>query len=384
VSQRAFFYVQHLLGIGHVFRAVRIAHALREHGFVVDLVLGGSPIPGLEIKDLNVIQLTPVKAGPNGFSDLVTLSGESASHELKARRCRELLEAFTSCAPDVLLIEAFPFGRRQMRFELIPLLEAARVRRPRPLVVSSIRDILQESTKPGRSDETVELLKHYFDHVIVHGLPDLARLEATFPLADRITELTSYSGLVGPRPSPADGAGIQTTDVIVSAGGGAVGWRLLEMAVLAKPKTPLANSRWLVVTGPNADVADFARLGRLAWQYDVRIERFVPNLAGALKYAQLTISQAGYNTVSDILSAARKAVLIPFAQQGETEQSRRAALLEERGLAVVVSEMALTPETLAAAVDRALALPCTAIALDLGGAAGTAAILKGLLRRRTN
>jgi predicted glycosyltransferase len=312
----------------------------------------------------------------------VTLSGEPADDKLKATRCRELLEAFTRCAPDVLLIEAFPFGRRQMRFELIPLLEAACARRPRPLVVSSIRDILQESTKPGRAEETVELLKHHFDHVIVHGSPELVRLDATFPLANQITAMTSYSGLVGPTPSAADGAGIHAVDVIVSAGGGAVGRRLLEMAVLAKPKTLLADSRWLVVTGPNADATYFARLGRLAMDYDVQVERFVPNLASAMKYAQLTISQAGYNTVADILSAARKAVLIPYAQQGETEQSRRAGLLEERGLAVVVSELGLTPETLAAAVDRALALPCSAIALDLGGAAGTGAILKGLLRRR--
>jgi predicted glycosyltransferase len=384
VRQRVFFYVQHLLGIGHVFRAIRIAHALREQGFLVDLVLGGSPIPGLQLKDLNVIQLMPLKAGAHGFSDLVTLSGESAGPELKARRCHELLEAFASSAPDVLLVEAFPFARRQMRFELIPLLEAAHERRSRPLVVSSIRDILQERTTPGRCEETVEILQHYFDHVIVHGSPDFVRLDASFPLAHQITRMTSYSGLVGPEPWAADGVASHACDVIVSAGGGAVGRRLLEVAVRAKPKTPLANSRWLVVTGPNAGAEDLARLARLASENDVQVEHFLPSLAGAFKYARLTISQAGYNTVADILSAARQAVLIPYAQQGETEQSLRAALLEERGLAVVVSESDLTPETLAAAADRALALPHRTVALDLGGAAGTGIILRDLLRRRTD
>jgi predicted glycosyltransferase len=379
VSQRVFFYVQHLLGIGHVYRAVRIAHALREQGFVVDLALGGGPIAGLDVNNLNVIQLTPVKAGVNGFSDLVMLSGERAGPELKAKRCRELLEAFTRRAPDVLLVESFPFARRQMRFELIPLLEAARTRRPRPVVVSSIRDILQETSKPGRSEETVEVLKHYFDHVIVHGSPDFICLDATFPLAHQISHMISYSGLVAPRPSPADGAESQSTDVIVSAGGGAVGRRLLEMAVLAKPMTSYAAARWLIVTGPNADAHDFAR-GAL--QHNVQVERFVANLAGALRHAQLAISQAGYNTVADILSAGCKAVLIPYAERGETEQSRRAALLEERRLAVVVSEMDLTPDTLAAAVDAALALPSTAFALDFGGAQRTGAILMELLRRR--
>ena len=33
--------------------------------------------------------------------------------------------AFEAGAADVLTVEAFPFARRQMRFELLPLLEAA-------------------------------------------------------------------------------------------------------------------------------------------------------------------------------------------------------------------------------------------------------------------
>jgi predicted glycosyltransferase len=379
VTRRVFFYVQHLLGVGHVFRAVRIARGLREQGFAVDLALGGIPVPGLEVKDLNVVQLTPVKAQADGFSNLVTGSGEAIGADFKERRRRELLEAFTSRGPDVLLIEAFPFGRRQMRFELIPLLEAAHVRRPRPLVVSSIRDILQESAKPGRSEETVEILKRYFDHVIVHGSPDLVRLQATFPLADRIASMTSYAGLVGPQPSELEAAELRAADVIVSAGGGAVGRRLLEIAVLAKPRTALAAARWLVVTGPNADAADFERLMGLASQHDVQVERFLPNFAGALRHAQLTISQAGYNTVADILSAGCKAVLVPYAEQGETEQSRRAALLEERGLAVAVSERDLTPERLADAVGRALSLPSSPFAPGLGGAARTGDILERLL-----
>ena len=42
----------------------------------------------------------------------------------KERRRDLLLQAFRDCSPDIVIIEAFPFGRRQMRFELLPLLEA--------------------------------------------------------------------------------------------------------------------------------------------------------------------------------------------------------------------------------------------------------------------
>ena len=43
---RILFYVQHLLGIGHLARASRVAGALAEDGFAVTVVTGGTPVPG--------------------------------------------------------------------------------------------------------------------------------------------------------------------------------------------------------------------------------------------------------------------------------------------------------------------------------------------------
>ncbi len=44
--KRVFFYVQHLLGIGHLVRASRIAHAMAKAGLDVTVVTGGSIIEG--------------------------------------------------------------------------------------------------------------------------------------------------------------------------------------------------------------------------------------------------------------------------------------------------------------------------------------------------
>ncbi|MGO6906718.1 glycosyl transferase, partial [Rhizobium ruizarguesonis] len=44
-APRIFFYVQHLLGIGHIARASRIANALVKDGFDVTVVTGGLPVP---------------------------------------------------------------------------------------------------------------------------------------------------------------------------------------------------------------------------------------------------------------------------------------------------------------------------------------------------
>lgn len=376
---RVFFYVQHLLGVGHLYRAVRIAHGLTQAGFAVDLVTGGAPVAGLDVTNLNVIQLEPLKAGPEGFSNLVTLTGEPAASEIKARRTAALIEALETSRPDIVLIETFPFGRRQMRFELMPLLDAAHRQTPRPLIVSSIRDILQENRSPHRARETVELLRTYFDRVVVHGDPQLITLDATFPLTQEIRSMVAYSGFVAP-PAPAPGHPSRAiADVVVSAGGGAVGRKLLEAAIGAKPATSLARGRWLVLAGLNADPRWLKCLQEKGAPDGIAVDHSVPDLATALAGARLSISQAGYNTAADVLVAGCKAVFVPFAQAGETEQTRRAALLEEHGYGIAIAEQVLTAEALAAAVDRALSLPPPQRTLDLEGVARTASALVRLL-----
>ena len=380
---RVFFYVQNLLGVGHIFRALRISRALVADGFEVDLVLGGRPIPGLEIDGPRVIQLPPISAGPGGFADLRSADGRPLDSSAKAARRAALLSAFEASRPDIVLIEAFPFGRRQMRFELELLLEKIAAAKPRPIVASSIRDILQEQRKPGRDEETLATLRRHFDHVIVHGDPALVRLDATFPLASSIAGMISYSGLVAPELSSMPSAIEPRWDVVVSVGGGAVGRAVLEAAIRSKPLTDLAGARWLAITGTNLSEPDAAAISGLANSHGVELARFVPDLLQVLALARLSISQAGYSSVADILRAGARAVLVPFAADGETEQARRAALLDERGLAVAVSEAGLDAGKMAGAIKRALALTPARNTIDLNGAPQTAAILRRLAAGRS-
>lgn len=44
----------------------------------------------------------------------------------------------------------------------------------------------------------MSLVKKHFDAVLVHGDPDFARLEDTFPLAGEISQRIVYTGLVAP------------------------------------------------------------------------------------------------------------------------------------------------------------------------------------------
>lgn len=374
---RVMFYVQHLLGIGHLARASAIARALVEDGFDVTLVTGGRPVAGFPGPGIRHVELPSIAVSDGAFAGLMDAHGREVDQAFKDHRTGLLLAAFRTARPDIVITEAFPFGRRQVRFELLPLITEIGATQPRPRLVASLRDILQRNVKPGRNAETVELVRAHYDLVLVHGDPAFATLADTFPLAPEIADRISYTGLVCAAPPP---PATEAFEVVVSAGGGAVGAGLLAAALEAATLLPEIAS-WCIIAGPNLPEADFARAATLAPPH-VRLERFRTDFRSLLTVARLSVSQAGYNTVGDVLQAGCRALLVPYAADGETEQSDRALRLQAAGRAVVLAEAWLDGAAMAGAIRAALAAPAAPRALqDLAtdGARRTAAILRALL-----
>jgi predicted glycosyltransferase len=378
MSRRVFLYVQHLLGIGHLRRTSVIARALAEAGFSVAFVSGGEPVADLALGGARLIQLPPALAADSGFSGILDATRRPIDDAWRQQRRAALLACFAAEQPDILLVELFPFGRWPFRFELLPLLEAAQARRPRPLVACSLRDILIDKPDARRRDEVVAIVRRDFDRLLVHGDPALFRLEESFPAAASLADLIDYTGYVVEPPAAARSLAGQG-EVIVSAGGGAVGAPLLGAALAARPLTRAAALPWRLLTGPNLAPNDAAALAAAA-PPGVIVERFRNDFPTLLRNCCLSLSQGGYNTVMELLTAGARAVIVPFGAGQEIEQAMRARRLAERGLVQVVENAALTPPVLAAAIDDALARPApspSAIALD--GAAETARRLARLV-----
>ena len=376
-APRVMVYVQHLLGIGHQMRAAAIIRAMQATGLDVACVTGGEAGGMPDLGGARLVQLPPVRAADATFSRLVDAQGREIDDAWRESRREALLAAFREIDPRVLLIESFPFGRWQFRFELMPLLEAARARGT--AVASSVRDILVEKNKPGRQEKIVAILRNHFDAVLVHGDESLVPFGATFGGAGNIADLIRYTGYVAPRAPDGAPDGPGKGEVVVAAGGGAVGGVLLQTALAARPLTGMAEAPWRLITGPNLPPEDRVKLAEIQ---GVTVETLRRDYREVLGRAALSVSQAGYNTVMDILVTGVRAVLVPFAAEGETEQALRARLLAERGRVRVVDEATLTPETLAAAVDEALSRPAPLLeGLALGGAGETARIVRELARR---
>lgn len=367
------FHVQHLLGIGHLRRAALITQAMTDAGWAVTVAQGGLPQSMFDFGSARVAQLPPIRSADAGFSSLVDAAGRPLDAAGEAARRDALLALYDEVGPDIVLLESFPFGRRQMRFELLPLLARIARAEPRPRVAVSLRDILQRR-KPAREQETVQVVTAYVDRVLVHADPALVTLDESFGPTAAIADGLRYTGYVAP-PQP---QARPRDRVVVSAGGGAVGSALLRSALAARPLSALGDRSWTLLTGPNLPDDDAAAL-RQAAPAGVEVMQATPDLPALLAGAIVSVSQAGYNTVMDIAVSQTPAVVVPFVGGGETEQTMRAERLAALGAVHVVPEDGLTPQALAMAIDRAAAGPVAWPALDCDGAAATAHELAALV-----
>ena len=381
VNDTVLFYVQHLLGIGHARRSFRLAGALGREGVEVTLVSGGEPPPGpMCAGSARIVQLAPIRARDATFKELVGPGDQPIDDELRKARRETLLATFASARPDAVVIEAFPFGRRAFRFEIEPLIEAARSRSPRPRIVCSVRDIVVVHDDASRHREIVDRVRADFDFVLVHGDPAFIRLDASFSAAAAIADRLIYTGYIGD-PAPMDGGDetAEADEVLVSVGGGAVGGALLSTALEARRGGCLAGLNWRLLAGPNLPEHTFETLAGVLPE-GVVLERYRREFPRMLRRCHVSVSQAGYNTVLDILAARARAVVVPFSSERETEQRLRAERLAASGVLELVPEARLSPVRLGRAIERAVGREPAPFTVDMDGASRSARLIADLIR----
>jgi predicted glycosyltransferase len=372
MTLRIMMWTQHLLGIGHLMRSVHVARALVEAGHSVLLASGGLIPRDISMDSIETLQLPPVRAKNELFDELVDHEGNEVTSGLLTARKDALVSAFHRFEPDCVITETFPFGRRLVQAEVLALIDAAHGRARRPKLVSSVRDVLQRPRKSERASAMVDLALSQYDAVLVHGDPQVIPADASFPEMQRANHLLRYTGYIGQR---FDRSPVTRSEVIISAGGGAVGDTLIRVAAAARKLTMLADRPWTVVTGPLSQ----SDLG----EHDgITFVRSIPNLSRRIAGAALSVSQAGYNTVVETLSGQTPAVLVPFETEREREQVTRAQYLAEKGLVSLVRARLLSPLSLAHAIDERYRAGMPPHSLNLDGMSGTVTAINALMEQR--
>jgi predicted glycosyltransferase len=372
-------YCQHSLGLGHLKRSWALARHF-SRVFRVVLVSGGAPPLGLAApRGIEIVELPPL--AQNEAGGLFAVDSSRSVDDVQRERLERVIALYRRLRPDVVVIELFPFGRRKFQTELLALLEETR-NAPRPIVASSVRDLLVDRADRRKYDDRArDTCAAYFDLVLVHADPRFATLGDTFRPSRPMETPVYHTGFV------VDEGGVNEAvppraGVLVSGGGGRFAERLYTMAIDAHALLGDAAPPMTVVAGPLCPDDLFARLrGAAATRPAIRVERTVADLCGAMRRAAVSVSQCGYNTALDILRAAVPAVVVPFDDNGDTEQTVRATRLEQLR-AVCVVRAAAGPAALARAVIAAQGVHPPANALDLSGGARSADILAATLRQQ--
>ncbi|MCU0532722.1 MAG: glycosyl transferase [Hydrococcus sp. Prado102] len=388
--KKIMFYCQYLTGMGHLVRSTEIVRQLVKD-FQVCFINGGPTVPGFEIpSEVEIATLPPLWIEDG---ELQVAEGFANLEEVKEARRNALINLFDKFRPDCLITEFFPFGRHKLFFELIPLLDHIKSVAPSTKIVSSVRDIVGRTDLDKEAEIICELTSKYFDLILFHSDRKFQKLEESFSRVKELNCEVRYTGFVA-QSSP-ENQTLSESDItnlnrkelliLVSVGGGRLGYELLESVIEAslilKNKLP---HHIQIFTGPFMPEEQFSQLQQLALdKSNVTLQRYTTNLMAYMEKADLSISLSGYNTTMNILRTGVRSLVAPIGHYSyDKEQLVRTQKLENLGIVEVLDPENLEPAYLAQKIidrlDKDLDAKASYV-FDLQGAEKTRLFLKELL-----
>jgi len=140
-----------------------------------------------------------------------------------------------------------------------------------------------------------------------------------------------------------------------------------------------------IVGGPLCPEETLTRIrSTVANRVGIEVVSTVDDLSDAMRASAISVSQCGYNTALDILRAGVPALVVPFADNGDSEQSERARRLERLGAVRVLEAERLHAGDLATAIRATIAFVPNPLTLNLDGAPTSARILSTMQAARAS
>jgi predicted glycosyltransferase len=361
-------YSQDSYGLGHLRRATNLANALvRSAANLSILLVVDSPVaPFFDLRErIDFVKLptvVKVEAGVFRPGSLPTCYGLVKS--MRSTLNREVIVRFR---PDVVLVDHMPGGANR---ELIPALRLIRSLDYPTRVVLGVRDIIDDpavTCAVWQREGFYDTLKRYYDHVLIYGSPDVFATAARYGIDRALPGQVGYCGYVCNMDPVKDQHQVREKldigdepIIVVTAGGGADAFRLMQTYLEA---ISLLNGSMrtatVMVTGPFMPEEQRKMIRDRARALDVRVRTSIGDSLSQLNAAELVVSMAGYNTVSEILRFNKRAILVPRIGPS-AEQRMRASIFSQRGLVTAIDPRELSPSCLAAAIVDALSKPAPA------------------------
>lgn len=374
---RVLLYCQDSLGLGHLRRVTNIAWSIFEVDQTADVLIAADspvapffPVPPT-CRTIKLPTLVKIDTG-KWSSPLGEVLRLDDVRSLRVAMLRSIADTFR---PDAVLVDHMAKGAM---LELEPTIDVLRGRRGVHLVLG-LRDILGDPdviNEQWTNEGVQELIGRSYDQILVYGCRDIFDLPAAHDFNALMRAKTTFCGYVVPTtPSSPTRRRGEGTSILVMAGGGHDGYRLMDLTLASLPQVAAGRKlRVTMLTGPFLGDEQARDLRDRAKRCDVAFDRMRPSALVDLRASDLAVSMCGYNTMAEVMAAGKRAVVVPRPGPS-AEQTMRARLFDERGIIRAVLDRDLTADSLANRIEAALDGPPPEAEVSIGGAPTAARVL---------
>ncbi|MFN3015803.1 glycosyltransferase family protein [Vibrio coralliilyticus] len=361
--KKLLFYSHDSYGLGNIRRMVAIADFIvSRHRDVFILLITGSPMLHAfrTHPQIDYIKLPCLQRSQHGVYSAKLQCFNSS--DLLSARSDLIQKAVSAFEPDLVLVDKKPEGLSgELKQTLLFLSSLPKV----PRCVLLLRDILDapEVTKRiWNKNAYYQLVEKYYDQVLVVGERRVFDLPHQYQFPAQITQKTQFCGYLQrsvPKSQHSDLLGFLAMSekklVVAAAGGGEDGRLVLQTYLHA-----VSDCKWqgdinsVVFYGPEMSAEDVKYLQCIAASMaNVTLMAFTPHFISYLAAADLVVAMGGYNTVCEVLSVKKPAIIIPRITP-VSEQLIRAQCFSRLEVFEYLHPDELTPEALAEKVASKL------------------------------
>jgi predicted glycosyltransferase len=276
--------------------------------------------------------------------------------EVLAIRSEVIQNVIVSLQPQVFLVDHMPHGALG---ELRRPLEMLRKYSPHTRTVLGLRDILgapEVIRRQWQKEGAFDAATAFYDAICVYGSPEIFDAVAEYEFPASVVSKTRNVGYVCRESAesvraahvPGNGrADVHEKLILVAGGGGADAAFLMNQFIDAFRLLDSHQAlRAIITTGPFLPHEQCTQLRLRTRGLPITIAQREQDNIRLLQRADLVVSMAGYNTITEILRFHKNAIVIPRAGPS-AEQTMRSRLMSARGLFSTLHPNELTAVTLA-------------------------------------
>lgn len=345
-------YSHDTMGLGHVRRNHLIAQVLARSDLqpVILLINGVHEANTFEMpQGVDCLSLPALSKQTSG--DYTSRSLDLPLQELIAMRSNAILGALEAFMPDILIVDKVPRGAYK---ELDPTLEFLSSGGSTRCILG-LRDILDDPAAIQRewlNERNEEAILNYYDAIWVYGDPSIFNLVNEYQFSHEVTAKVRYTGYFDQSTRLA-WSGNEETEwfndllqgplILCLVGGGQDGAHLAE--AFAHAELP-SESIGIILTGPFMPRKVRQYLHHHAHQNPrLYVLDFINEPAFLIHHADRIIAMGGYNTICEVLSFRKRALIVPRVRP-RTEQLIRANRMRDMGIIDLLHPDDLTPNAL--------------------------------------